>query len=96
MNPSTRNVSPRPDHLQYKLNSPLTQTQVLFSQGPVSRVSSLVSRDSTQARELALRLKCQQEGFELVEVSYYYKNGKKKKRVKKKKKGGSDCPRPKK
>ena len=60
----------------------------------MSRVSSLVSRNSSYAREAALRLKCHQEGFELIEVSYYYKNGKKKKRVKKKKTSGSDCPRP--
>ena len=60
------------------------QNQVL-STGAKSRTGSIVSRDSLAAREAALRIKLEQEGFDLVEVAYYYKNGKKKKRVKKRK-----------
>ena len=37
------------------------------------------------AREAALKIKCQQEGLELLNVSYYYKNGRKVKRSKMKK-----------
>ena len=49
--------------------------------GSGSQVS--VSRTSSLARETALRIKCQQEGYELLEVSYCYVNGQKKKRIKK-------------
>ena len=48
-------------------------------------MSSIVSRKSNAAREAALKIKCEQEGFQLLEVSYYFKKGKKKRRVKKKK-----------
>lgn len=44
-----------------------------------------MSRKSNAAREAALKIKCEQEGFELLEVSYYFKNGKKKRKIKKRK-----------
>lgn len=48
------------------------------------RGSSVVSRNSNAAREAALKIKCEQEGFQLLEVAYYFKNGKKKRKIKKK------------
>ena len=67
------------------LNSMLAQSNEGLSRGRESTTSK-ISRFSNAARELALKIKCEQEGFDVVEINYYYKHGKKKKRVKKKRK----------
>ena len=75
------------------LNDQCTSDEVSYpskSRMQQKRGSSVVSRSSNAAREAALKIKCEQEGFQLLEVSYYFKNGKKKRKIKKKRKDSID------
>ena len=41
-----------------------------------------VDRKSIEAREAAQKFRCQEQGLDVVSVSYHFKNGKKKKKTK--------------